>query len=301
MSDRGKRWFLWINVILMLFSFAGMIADEVSNSKFIYKIFFASIELLAFSISNIIVIIVLKFERSNWFRKIVQILTFILPVYFFILLAPAEWIYVNSDTGVFMLNLGIICSLVSTLIYVFLLNKPESIAGLLIIIFYVILTLILKQVYKQTSEEAIGYGLFLLGPGMNMFGIRALIIISKNNYLKTITFISGILILFVSMEMIWLSPTGTSVMLVINTFLIFLLTLIVLLSIPASGYFNWTQLHKKIFKKILIPWIFILLIVSVRFIFPDLNNLFFRQKPNEYQEFYMRDYQIENKNGLDAE
>jgi hypothetical protein len=301
MSEQGKKWFLWLNVLLLVFSFAGMIADEISNLKLLNRIFFASVELLAFSISNIIVIIVLKFERKKWFRKVVQILTYILPVYFFILLAPAEWIYVNSDPGVFLLNLGIIISLVSTLIYVYILNKPESTAGLLIIISYVILTLVLKQVYKQTSEEVIGYGLFLLGPGMNMFGIRILIIINKNNYLKSISFLSGILILFVSLEMIWLSPTGTSVMLVINTFLIFLLTLIVLLSIPASGYFNWDPLHKKIFKKILIPWIFILLIVSVRFIFPDLNKLFFRQKPNEYQEFYMRDYQIENKNGLDPE
>jgi hypothetical protein len=43
------------------------------------------------------------------------------------------------------------------------------------------------------------------------------------------------------------------------------------------------------------------MIVSARFIFPGMNKLFFREKPNEYQEFYMQDYQPENKNGLEAE
>jgi hypothetical protein len=301
MSERGKKWFLWSNVVLLVLSFSGLLAESIVNSLFGKDIYFISMELTVFSISNIIVIISLKFEQNKRLRKTVHIFTYILPVWFFIYLAPAEWIYVSSDLGTSLLSLGIIISIIAALINVYILSKPESYVGLLIIIIYIILALVLKQTYKQASEEAIVFGLLLLGPGMSMFGIRTLTIVYKNNYLKIISFISGLLIFLVSMEMMWLSPTGSSIRLIIDTFLIFLLTLIVLLSLPASGYFNWDPLHKKIFKKILIPWIFILLIVSVRFIFPDLNRLFFRQKPNEYQEFYMRDYQIENKNGLDPE
>jgi hypothetical protein len=301
MSESGKKWFLWSSVVLMIISFAGILAEEMVNSLLGVNAFYISMELFVLSISNVIVILALKFEKNRWFRKICQILTYILPVCFFIVLAPAELINVSSDLGNFLLNLGIIISIAATLIYVFVLTKPESIGGLLFILSYVILTLALKQIYKQSSEQAIVFGLLLLGPGLNMFGIRILLIINKNNYLKTVSYIACLLMFFVGLEMMWLSPTGTRALLVICTFLVFLLTLIILLSVPGSGYFNWETLHKKIFKKILIPWIFILLIVSVRFIFPDLNKLFFRQKSNEYQEFYMKDYQIINKNGLEPE
>ncbi len=302
MSKSGNKRLLWVSIVLLLLSiFGAVIGGTIENYKIGDKILYISVELLVLSVSAIIALISLRFENNRWFRKIVILLTILLPVCLFIHLAPASWINVTSSLGITLVVTGILVSITATIVLVFILSKPDSIGGLLIILSFVVLTLVLKQIYKVADTETIAYGFLMFGPGMTVFGIRSLFIIRKNAYLKTLTFLTCLLIFFVSWEIIWLTPDSNKTILIIYTILIFIVTFLVLLSLPFSGYILWSQEHKRILKKLMIPWIFILLIVSIRFIFPDLNKLFFREKPNVYQEFNMQDYQILNKNGLEPE
>jgi hypothetical protein len=140
-----------------------------------------------------------------------------------------------------------------------------------------------------------------MGFGMYLFGLRCLIAIEKNRFLKIASFIACLVIFFGSFSMLFFFSTEADITVIIYSISVFVITLVVLLSIPVAGYINWDLMHKKILKKILIPWIFFLLIISVRFIFPDLNELFFHVKEEPIPEFSLYDYAIKNFNGLEPE
>jgi hypothetical protein len=151
-------------------------------------------------------------------------------------------------------------------------------------------------------EPHVVISFIMMGAGMYLFGLRCFFKIENNRYLKIVSFIACFLIYCGTFEMTFLSATYADISLIIYSICIFLMTLIVLLSLPVSGFIQWNSLHRQILKKILIPWVFVLLIISVRFIFPELNMLFFREKHDQYQEFHLdENYQIINKNGLEPD
>jgi len=301
MSESLRKWLLWGSVVLLVLSIAGMISADLIIAGDSDFLFFASFELTIFSVSNILALIFLRFEKNRFFRRIIIILTAFLPAFLFILLAPASWINVESNLGYSLVIIGLFVSIAAAIVFVFILNKPGAITGLTLILAFVVLTLVLKKFTEGISTEAVAFGFFMLGAGMNMFGIRSLFVIKKNTYLKILTYLVCLLIFLLSWEIIWLTPTRKSTFLIVCSILTFATTFFVLLSLPFSGYILWNDEHKRILKKIIIPWIFVLIIVSARFVFPDLNKLFFSEDKAEYQEFYMEDYQIPDKNGLEPE
>jgi hypothetical protein len=80
-----------------------------------------------------------------------------------------------------------------------------------------------------------------------------------------------------------------------------IITLIVLFSLPFSGYIHWNTMHKRILRKIMISWVFFLLTFSIGFVFPDLfKQIVFKEKKPTY-DFLMKDYVLKNKNGLETD
>jgi hypothetical protein len=253
------------------------------------------------SISVIISLVSLRFENNRIFRRIIIILALLLPVYIFINLAPEQWIDVASNTATTLFFSGFILSSAATAIYVFILSKADSTCGLILIVMYLILCIILYPIYEFADNDTIVFGFFVFGPGLVMFGIRSLFIVQKNNYLIILTSWVCLLVFLVSWEIIWINPDNAQITLVIYSILIFLTTILVLFSLPFSGYVQWSEMHKKLLKKLIIPWVFVLLIVSFRFIFPDLGKVLFRDKQNDFQEFGMRDYELMKMDSLGSQ
>jgi hypothetical protein len=76
-----------------------------------------------------------------------------------------------------------------------------------------------------------------------------------------------------------------------------LLTLIVLTTLPNSGFISWSKNYKEILtKRILIPWVFLLLFIAAREVLPsDISNKIFSKSNTEYPAFFMNDYEIDFK------
>jgi hypothetical protein len=300
MNIKSRRWFVWANVLLTLISFAGILHDEFFEIRQSALILGISVRLLILSIANLVLIFALKFENKKWLRISTGILVWLSPVWFFVILAPPDWIYLSGIGEVIPIFI-LLLLMIAVVIKVFVLPPPDSSKGMLLILVFVIGSLVLKRFYKYGTEEAIIFGMLTFGPGVYIYGIRVFMVTDTNRYLGIISLLASLLVCLISIEIVSITPSQKNMSLAVFACLVFLLTLYVLFTLPRSGFFEWTQMHKKIFRKMLIPWIFIILIISVRFLFPELNTVVFKARTNEFQEFYMRDYKIPDKNGLNPE
>ncbi|MBK7134627.1 MAG: hypothetical protein IPH69_17965 [Bacteroidales bacterium] len=142
----------------------------------------------------------------------------------------------------------------------------------------------------------------LTGSGMLLYGFRCLFQIKKNHYLKYISLIACVVIAYGSYVFASkMTGEGVPVLELIYFVPAFLLTLIVLFSLPFSGYIHWITLHKRILKKIMIPWIFFFIVFSVSIVSPDLIRKIITKEDKKKIEFRMNDYEVKNKNGLEPE
>jgi hypothetical protein len=90
---------------------------------------------------------------------------------------------------------------------------------------------------------------------------------------------------------------GAGIYLLVSQVPIVVMTLVFILMLPKSGYFEWNKLEKRIFGRILVPWIFFILLLSFVYLFPRGNTWFFTKDLRPWT-FQMKNYVPENKNGL---
>ncbi|MCX6302437.1 MAG: hypothetical protein NTW82_09655 [Bacteroidia bacterium] len=301
MSDKAKKWILWGSIFILLLSIGGIVYSTIipySDTVDIFQI--TSIMVVIASVLNMIFLLANKFQSRKGFRKVIWIMTCFLPVVILLLFAyDFKWITINSDLLYSLLLSGILILIPVATMYLFVLDDTKTIMGISIILFYTILSLVLKRFNLGDAESLLNIGLLLISCGMYFFGLKCFFSIKKNRFLKAVSIIACLLIYFGCFIMMYSSFTYTNTILIIYSISIFLLTLIVLISLPVSGYIQWSTQHKSLLRKILIPWIFFLLLISIRFVFPDLNSLFFREVRGGFQEFRMNDYPVINKNGLE--
>lgn len=300
MSESVKKWLLWSSFILVLISTCGIVYGATGSSRSTDIIFYLSLSLLLISLLNLIFLFSIRYQNRTGFRKTVRILTYLLLVFIFFTFAiDAKWIPFNSELGYVICVVAMLVLMLFANVNFFILHSTESIGGIILILIYIITSLVLKRYNYGDPEPHLIISFLMIGSGMYIFGLRCILIIDRNKFLKVVSTLASLFIFLGCFEMMYFSANYAGTLLIIYSISFFLLTLIVLLSLPVSGYIQWTTMHKKILKKILIPWVFFLLIISVRFVFPSLNYLFFREKKEQYQEFFMDDYQIQDKNGLE--
>ncbi len=303
MSKSAKRWLLWGSIIILLLS-----AGALTYSFFIPftdTVDFIQVSLVCIiilSILNLVFLLANRYSARNGFRKAIRLLSLFLPVLIIIVfIFEASWFPLVPDLLYGTCLSLIFILLVITSMYLFIIDDTKAVIGIALILIYIIVTLILKRINIGDMESHMVFSFLMIGCGMYLFGLKALFSVEKNPFLKIVSFITCLFILFGSLLMFYFSMTGSGTLLIIYSVFMFLITIIVLLSLPVAGYVRWSLLHKNILKKILIPWIFFLMLISIRFAFPDLNSLFFREERQKIQEFRMHDYPVINKNGLEPE
>ena len=195
--------------------------------------------------------------------------------------------------------------ILSVLIYLFILREPAELTGVLVLLVFIVISVVLQRFKISFSaiEDLFLPGFILLtATGLYMFGLRCLFIVEKNSYLKTTSFIACTLTAFGSfLFLLEMQGDKVDVLELIYFVPAFLMTLIVLLSLPISGYINWSSQHKLILKKIVISCFFFLFIFSFRFVYPDFFKLIVLKSETVENEFFMEDYELPVKNGLEPE
>ncbi len=301
MSERGKKWLLWGSVIAFLFSVTVVIyAGFLETPSDIYT--YIGIPTLILSGLNLIALFSLRYSEHKWLRNIAGVSLYILLFSIFgYYLVYDNLIPTDTNFKIFLEVLFIILislSCLFVLINIFLLKEAGKIIGLMVLLLLIVISLILQRFFLtniRTGEyffTAFIVLTLLTGCGMYLFGVSCLFKVEKNPYLKIVSYLAGLFIAFGSLIFaLIMSSERVHILELIYFIPAILLTLIVLLSLPVSGYINWTSLHKKILKKIMISWLFFFLTFSVRFVFPE----YFRkiEIKNYYPGYHfdMKDYE----------
>jgi hypothetical protein len=303
MRESGKKYLLWSTIILLLLSIAG-IAFSLLFPSGAYDIFlYIGLPGLFLSLIALTLLISLKYHDRKWLSFVSRVSTFLFPLFIFIFYLITR--YIQFD------GMGIFCSFVIfefmlvALFNIFIFREIGEIKGILILLLFIIVSFIILRIsFLQARLPDFDVICFVLltgstGCGMLMYGFRCLFRVEKNFYLKIVSFMSCLLIAFGSIVFVAKMQSARVAVLELIYFIpAFLMTLIVLFSLPLSGYIHWSEQHKRILKKIMISWIFFLLIFSISFVFPDtFKKIVFKGVKPKF-EFRMDDYELKDKNGL---
>jgi hypothetical protein len=305
MTDRGKKWLMWCSLMMLIFSIAGLIiSGMVKNSKVADLIRIICTFALIISLLNLGVLFSIKYQNRKWLKKTTMISLFLLPVFATgVYFLAQNTSFLDSGLLSFLAIILLFLLMLLALIYVFILRKVTEMRGILVLLLFIVISVVLQRI--EISSSAV-QDLFLPGfiiltaIGLYMYGMSCLFIIEKNRFLKTISFIACTITAFGSF-LFFLKMTGEKVENLELVYFIpaFIMTLVVLLSLPISGYIHWSLLHKRILKKVAIAWIFFLLVFSIRFLYPDFFKQMVYKEYKEYPEFFLKDYKIPDKNGLE--
>jgi hypothetical protein len=305
MINTSKKIFLWISLAVAILSGAALIylssLEYSSKNEDLSSL--AAVILSIFAL-NLVTLFGLRFREKKWFIRSGLFSTALflpLSVAFFIGIEMRE---VSEMIMILLLVLMCLAGLISVT-YLFLIRDPGELRVILTVLILIVFFVVWNRLdLPYILTDALLWELiFVLTAGLYIYGLRCFLIIEKNRYLKVISFIGCALTAFGSfLFMLKMNGNNTSVFDLVYFIPAFLLTLIVLVSLPATGYFSWLVLHKKILKRISIAWIFILLIFSIRFIYPDLFRVMvIREEVESTQEFWLDDYKVPDKNGLEPE
>jgi hypothetical protein len=306
MSQSVRKWMLWGNLITLIIAVAGLIyLSIITYTKIIGDYQIICLIVLILAGLNLIIMFSIRYHDRKWLKRISKNSVYLLPVVsivFYFLLdlidSSAMWI------GIFVVCLIIILILLD-LIYIFILREAGDIKGILVLLIFIVISIVMQRFDFSLSaiEDLFLPGFVVLtAAGMYMFGLRCLFMVEKNGYLKSVAFLACTLTAFGSFLFL-LRTQGETIDILELVYIVpaFLLTMIVLLSLPISGYIHWSLLHKRILKKIVYTSVFFLLIFSFRYLYPDFFKQIVIKQEKEIPEFNLNDYKIPDKNGLEPD
>jgi hypothetical protein len=295
-----------ITLIAILLSISAIVFSFLfpSGTHDIY--FNIGIPVLFFSLLFLTLLLSIKYRDHKWFNQVSRVATYIFPLIIFIFYLVTRYIKVDLISifcGFVLFELIIVA-----LFNIFIFRDIGEIKGILILLLLIVVSFIILRIsVLQTKLPDFDLICFILltvstGCGMLLYGFRCLFSVEKNTYLKVVSFTACLLIAYGSIVFIGkMQSESAGVFELIYFVPAFLITLIVLFSLPLSGYIHWSTLHKRILKKIMISWIFFLLIFSISFVFPDTFKKIVFTGTKSSQEFLLNDYELKNKNGLNPD
>ena len=128
--------------------------------------------------------------------------------------------------------------------------------------------------------------------------------IKDNRYLSRVMFLCSLILAFLFISFIWKIQhfPGAGLLLTVSNPIFIVATLIILLTLPGANFIEWTREQKKILTRgLLIPWLFLVYLLWTTALVPPRNEFkpFFFLRDQEKIFFDMKDYRLENRNGLE--
>jgi len=176
--------------------------------------------------------------------------------------------------------------------------------NLVIVLFLLITGLYLKRMHAAGSSIIMTISLFLMAAFLILIALRSFKI-KDNRFLSIVMFSCSIILAFQFIAMVWKIQhwPGAGLLLYISMPVFIIATLIILLTLPGSNFIEWTREQKKILLRgLLIPWLFIIYILGSTMLIPpydEFKPFFFLRDQDKKVHFDMKDYEIENRNGLE--
>ena len=176
--------------------------------------------------------------------------------------------------------------------------------NLIVLTFLIILGLLFKNQHYPFAGLIMTLSILLSEVFLLILAFRAFRI-KDNKYMSLLIFSCCLVLAATYMSFIWKIQhwpgAGAFSMIMLPAFII--ATLIILLTLPGSNFIEWTRHQKRILLRgLLVPWLFFIYIFTTTLLIPPHNQFkpfFFLKKDTLKENFYMEDYEVENRNGLE--
>ena len=254
----------------------------------------------SFPLSSLITLYAIKLKDKSWARRIAKFSLYALPV------PVALVVYLTSTSG---FPIGIIITIIFavllfflTWIHIFIYTDATSISGVIIILILLVAGIIMKRNHLLYSGIIISISSMFISLGSYMFGIRCLFLSENIAYFRNLSFWGGCIISIAFLGQLFKLQhwAGAGIFSTIGLVFLIIGTLYFLLTLHSSGFIDWKPFHKKILRRILIPWAFIFILYISRYMVPELNTIiwspdtFITNRTAPGYGFGMKDYTINN-------
>jgi hypothetical protein len=264
--------------------------------------------IIIFSLFSIITLYALRLKEKRWARRIAKYSIFAA----ILTLVPALLTGINSENPPGSFWILIVITIVFAIIYIihlFLFTDAISISGVVALLVFILIGIFFKRMHWPLAGFIISFFSFLLSAGSFAFGLRCLFLAEGINYFRNTTFYGSCILSVMILGLVFKLQhwPGAGYLVIAGLIASILGTLYLLVTLSSSGYIDWSPLHKKIMRRILIPWIFFFFLMVSRFMVPELNTLIWTPEARKTERtvmqygFGMKDYVIENKNGITEE
>jgi hypothetical protein len=294
------RRILTISLIITFLASGAFLFGMIRNS---FTLILFSGLFLNYALTAILTTYAIKFQDKQWIIKSTKYATILLPLYL------AGFIMININK-VSPGPLGIIFLFVLTymaLIYLFIYTDASSLTTTIVLIILLLIGMFLKKMHLFGAGIAISISSALISIGSLIFGIRCLFVAEDLTYFRNVTFCGSMIIsvaFFAQMFKLQHWPFA-GLLVIISAVSLILATVYILMTLHSSGFIDWKPFHKRIVRKILIPWTLIFILFLSRYMIPELDALIWSPDvkakatvTNSDPGFGMKDYVIEDKNGL---
>jgi len=294
-----------IVVIISLVILIGSIIGAIIGKKLqIDAVTAYGLLLIVLPVLTIITSYTIKFQDSNLLRKAAKISLIVFPI---CMVGLAAFFFVKErEPNLFLIViLGIIGIMgIMVILQMFVLSDVASLKWTAILILLLILGIILKRYHLPMASNILTFACAMLSLGGFMFGIRCLFVVEKVPYLRILSFLGGLLnsIGFLGLMLKMQHWPGAGYMIIVGFGSMIIGTIYVLVTLSSSGYIDWQPLHKKLFRKVLIPWFVVFVLFILRYMLPDVNNVIWASSGIQKTKigFGLVDYPVENRNGLSS-
>ncbi len=291
MDDKRYKKRIWIfSVIavasLILFVYADSIVDDIM----------IAISSFLMSVSVLVVFINLgqTYEINPKLEKRLWLTTFLL-----ILVSIFGSIIIYYET-IFILPLLVSLFIIGSLVF---LPQRKSVLRLSILLLIIIAAFTMKRFHIVGSSMIVTASTGCLAAGSILFGFKIVLKKKQNIYHRIIISICSFLVSISGLAIMFKYNhyPGAGLLIIMSTSGVLVMTLFVLITLPSSGFINWgVEQKRNLTQKILIPWIFILLLFALRTLLPlHLQQAIFERDVSKLEPFEMDGYHIELKEGME--
>jgi hypothetical protein len=235
--------------------------------------------------------------QKNW----ISFLGWCSPILFFFSLFLIAFAIDSNWSPILIILMALLTFLfvIATIIRLFLFNL-QSTLGIIIAMILILVAFGMKKMHWPGAGYLIAVTAILMAFGMYASGLASLFIIPKNRFLKNTVFIAGIMLTFAFLALLFKLNhwPGANILIMLSQIPVLVLTLLFILLLPRSGYFEWNNFEKRVLGRTLIPWTFFLVLISAFYLYPKSTSFIFSsgKPPVSFEMFNF--YTPENKNGL---
>lgn len=292
MKDKTYKKLIFVFSVLSGIAFLSSIPAMILDLDWLYGV---SAAFMGLSFAILVGILFTKIEvkdrmdRNIWVMLLILILIIIPGAIFFI------FPLIALPTILMLLLLGAL---------LFLTDKRQT-TKLLVFILLLITGFVFKRFRLPFSGAFIVLLLGILASGSFLLGMKTLLTLKENLYLRILGTICSLLIMISSLGLMFKYQhwPGGDIFQHMSTIPIIVATMFIMITLPNSGFINWKKEQRQILtRKILIPWVFLLVFMALKLLLPmNIQKKIFEKDLTTLEPFNMFPYEIEMKDGMEED